>query len=273
MTFLLAQITDTHIVGSDHDGELYVDNNARLAQAVEHVMAESVLPDAVLLTGDLTDIGSEEEMELVLDLIEPLSMPVLSLPGNHDRRPTFRRWFDMPWADGDHLSWVVPFDDFNLVGLDTLVGGQAGANSEIDHGGLFDEAREAWLNDTLESTSDRPTAIAMHHPPFDSGIWWMDGMGLRNRGRFIDVVSSHDHVTRIFCGHLHRPITTMVGGAVATTGISTVHQVQLDLRPDCPVQVICDPPGYQLHVFDGAGWTSHTRHFASNDGPIDPAWA
>ncbi|MDH3293554.1 MAG: metallophosphoesterase, partial [Acidimicrobiia bacterium] len=121
MTFLLAQLTDTHIIGSRHEGELYVDNNDRLRLAVERIMAETVLPDAVLITGDLTDLGTDEEMELILGLLEPLTMPVLALPGNHDRRPTFRQWFDMPWVEAEHLSWVIPFPDFLLVGLDTLV--------------------------------------------------------------------------------------------------------------------------------------------------------
>jgi len=275
MTFLLAQITDTHIVGSNHDGELYVDNNNRLAMAVERLMAETILPDAVLLTGDLTDLGTDEEMALLVDLLEPLTMPTMALPGNHDRRPTFRQWFDMPWPapEEGHLSWVVPLPGLVLVGLDTLVDNQVAGSNDVDHSGRFDAARERWLHQTLAEAAGTPTAIAMHHPPFDSGIWWMDRSGLANQDRFAEVVARHDHVGRIFCGHLHRPITTVVGGAVATTGISTVHHVELDFRADSPIQVVCDPPGYQLHHFDGAVWTSHTRYFGVNDGPITPNWA
>ena len=272
MAFLLAQITDTHIVGPDFDGEIYVDNNDRLRLAVERLMSESVLPDAVVLTGDLTDLGTDEEMDLLMKLLEPLTMPILPLPGNHDRRPSFRRWFDMPYQSDEHLSWVMEFPAFTLVGLDTLTDGQVGGNDEVDHAGVFDETRRAWLDDVLGSTIGRPTAIAMHHPPFVSGIGWMDVMGLRNHESFAEVVAKYPHVDRIFCGHLHRPITTVVGGALTTSGISTVHHVELDLQPNATVELVCDPPGYHLHTFADGRWTSHTRYFDIDNAPIRPSW-
>ncbi len=101
----------------------------------------------------------------------------------------------------------------------------------------------------------------------------MDSTGLEGRRRFAEIVGRHDHVTRIFSGHLHRAITSMVGGAVASTGISTVHHVELNLDPSGPKQVICDPPGYHLHLFDGVSWVTHTRHFDTGVGVIDPSWA
>ena len=78
MSLLLAQVSDTHVVGSGHTGELYVDNNDRLRLAVERLMAEPVLPDAVLLTGDLTDLGTAEEMTIVADLLSRNGVPVIT---------------------------------------------------------------------------------------------------------------------------------------------------------------------------------------------------
>jgi len=273
MTFLLAQLTDTHVVGPDHDGDLYVDNNARLGLAVERLLAESVPADAVVVTGDLTDFGSPEEMETVKELLAPIDAPVLAVPGNHDRRPTFRDTFDLPWADQNNLSWVVDLGPVALVGLDTLVPNQINDDGTVDHRGLFDQARAEWLDQALAATAPKPTAIAMHHPPFITGIGWMDKSGLTNRQTFADVVSKHDHVNRIFCGHMHRPITTMVGGALTSTGISTIQQVELNLADSAPIQLICDPPGYQLHVFDNGAWISHVRHFDTGHPVIDPDWA
>ena len=272
MNTILAQITDTHIVAPGHTGELYVDNNERLRLAVERLMAETVLPDAVVLTGDLVDTGSDEELDLVSDLLDPLPMPILAVPGNHDQRSRFRRRFDMPWAP-DHLSWVVPVGDIAVVGLDTLARNQTDAHGDIVHGGEIDDVRAEWLDETLSSTSGRPTVIAMHHPPFPTGIGWMDEAGLQNEAQFAEIVQAHPHVERIVCGHLHRSITTTVGGVVTSTGLSTVHQVELNLAPDARPQVVCDPPGYQLHVRRGRSWITHTRHFDTGRPVIDPEWA
>lgn len=273
MTFLLAQITDTHVVAPDHRGELYVDNNDRLRLAVERLLAETVAPDAVLLTGDLTDLGTEEEMAIVAELLEPLTMPVLVVPGNHDLRPSVRTAFDMPWAADDNMSWVVDTGPISVIGFDSLAAEQFDDQGDVRHGGELDDTRARWLDETLAATTGRPTVIAMHHPPFATGIGWMDETGLDDPSRFADIVSVHSHVTRIFCGHLHRSITTTVAGVLCSTGLSTIHQVELNLAPDAPPQVVCDPPGYQLHMFDGHCWVTHTRHFDTGRAVIDPGWA
>lgn len=263
---LLAQLTDTHVLDPASDTERFVDNNERLAMAVAGLNAENVRPDAVLATGDLTDTGSELEMGLLAELLAPLEIPLLPLPGNHDRRDTFRATFDMPWATEDsHLGWVVELDGLTVIGLDTLIPGS--------HGGRVDDERLAWLEQALDDVGDRPVAIAMHHPPFASGIGWMDKMGLDGRDRFAELVGRYPNVGRIFCGHIHRPLVSSVGGAVATVCLSTVQHVQLDLAPAADVAVIRDPVGYQLHQFDGVGWVTHNRYIDTGEDPIAPAWA
>ena len=262
---LLAQLTDTHVFDPDNSSDFFVDNNARLAAAVAAINAESVRPDAVIATGDLTDTGSATEMSLLAQLLAPLEVPLLPLPGNHDRRDSFRATFDMPWATtGSHLGWVFALDDLNVIGVDTLLPGS--------HGGLFDAERAAWLDQTLRDHPNRPAIIAMHHPPFASGILWMDEMGLEGRDRFAEVVAGHDHVVRILCGHLHRPMTTTVGGVTTTVGLAPVHHVQLNLDPTAPIELILDPVGYQLHNFDGHNWVTHTRHIATGSQPFQPDW-
>jgi len=266
---LLAQLTDTHVIDDQHQGELYVDNNKRLTQAVDRLNSENVSPDAVLGSGDLTDSGSPSEMSVLKELLAPLRARFLPVAGNHDRRDTFAELFDMPW----------------ILGLDTMVNQPNRpelALDDIDHGGLFDDERADWLAAELEAAGDHPVVIAMHHPPFVTGINFMDEAGLTGRERFSDVVArSGANVIRILCGHLHRPITTSVAGVVTSTGISTVHQVELNLAPDAAVQVSVDPPGYHLHqiepIGDGPrpqyGCVTHVRHFDTGHQPIDPSWA
>lgn len=267
---LLAQLTDTHIVGPANTVELYVDNNHRLTQAVNRLNAETVQPDAVLVTGDLTENGSAEEMELIAAELARLQAPVLAIPGNHDRRETFQDAFPVPAVDdasNDHLSWVTELSkghsSLRIVGLDTVIPGE--------HGGAFDSVRADWLGRVLDEKPDQPTVIAMHHPPFASGIGWMDAYGFIGADKFAEVVSGRENVQRVFCGHLHRAITATVGGVTATVGLSTVAHIELNLAPNAPMEIVRDAPGYQLHNFDGAHWVSHNRHFATGEEPFAPS--
>lgn len=263
---LLAQLTDTHIVDPDGGSEAVVDNNGRLAQAVARLNAETVQPEVILATGDLTDNGTPLEMDLLAELLGPLRAPVLALPGNHDLRETFRSAFDMPWAtDDSHLSWAVDVGELHIIGLDTLRPGS--------HGGLFDDERRRWLIDALDASGNRPTVIAMHHPPFLSGIHWMDRMGLEGMETFAEIVGRRTNVARVLCGHLHRPLISTIGGVTATVAPSTIHHVELNLDPTAPIEVIKDPAGYQLHnIVDGA-WVSHIRYIDTGSEPIRPRWS
>jgi len=261
---LLAQLTDTHILDPERGDEQMVDNNHRLALAVEAINAEHPRPEVVLATGDLTNNGHPGEMEQLEQLLAPLEVPLLALPGNHDDQEAFRATFDMAWAD-DHLSWVADLGELMIVGLDTTVPGQ--------HPGLLDATREQWLQEALTETAGRPTAIAMHHPPFLSGLDAMDASTLGRADAFAKVVSSYDNIQRILCGHLHRPVVTTVSGVTTSSCLSTVHHVGLNLNPGAKIELIRDPAGYQLHRVSNGNWITHTRYIDTGEVAVVPAWA
>ncbi|MEL6981826.1 MAG: hypothetical protein AAFO29_05325 [Actinomycetota bacterium] len=79
-------------------------------------------------------------------------------------------------------------------------------------------------------------------------------------------------------GHLHRPQVTTVGGVTALTGVSTAQHIELDLAPEAPVGIICDPGGYHLHHHqqpqEGPGtWVSHIRYVDTGAEVVRPSWA
>lgn len=263
---LLAQLTDSHVLDPDGETDNHVlDNNHRLALAVERLNRETVRPEVVLATGDLLDHGTETEMGLLMDLLAPIDVPILAVPGNHDDRRLFHDAFDLPWAADDNLSWAVDVGDLRIVGLDTIIPGS--------HGGLFDEPRREWLRSTLDQERDRPTVIAMHHPPFLSGIGWMDEMALAGRDAFAEVVAARPNIVRILCGHLHRPMVTTVAGITTTVAPSTAQHIELDLSEGAPVGIIPDPGGYHLHHLDDGRWVSHIRYIGTGAEPVIPTWA
>jgi 3',5'-cyclic AMP phosphodiesterase CpdA len=266
---LVGQLTDTHVVAPDERGvlpyEVWVDNNARLASAVAALDAEQPAPDAVLGTGDLTNDGRPEEFERLAELLAPLTVPFLPVPGNHDDRDLVRSTFpDLPWVDAEHASWVTTVCGVRVVGLDSTLPGQPGA--------AFDADREQWLADVLAAGHDGPTLLALHHPPFATGVGWMDRAGFVGVDRLAAVLAEHP-VDRVLSGHVHRPVTSSIAGIPAQVCPSTVQHIDLDLTPGAPPSLILDPVGYQIHRIAGRDVVTHTRYLDTGARRFVPGWA
>jgi 3',5'-cyclic AMP phosphodiesterase CpdA len=262
---LIAQLTDTHVVAWDTATELYVDNNARLAEAVESLNQESPQPCVVLLTGDLVNDAQPSEYAALSELLAPLTVPVLALPGNHDDRELVRSAFPgIEWCDARHASWVAVVGGVRVIGLDSTRPGE--------HGGEFDDERAEWLAGVLDQDHSGVTLLAMHHPPFASGIEWMDRYGFAGLDRLRSIIDG-SAVDSIVCGHLHRPITSSVAGVRTQVGMSTVQHVLLDLEATSRPSLIRDPVGYQIHRVAGSTVVTHARYIATGETAFVPSWA
>ena len=273
MTVLIAQLTDTHVVDADAEGhvpdEVYVDNNGRLASAVASLNAEAPAMAVVLGTGDLTNWGRPGEYERLAALLAPLAAPFLALPGNHDDRDLLRATFPAtPWIDAEHASWVTEVgagdERVRIVGLDSIIPGAPGA--------AFDDEREEWLRSVLAEEHHGVTMLALHHPPFATGVGWMDDSGFVGLPRLEAVLAEHP-VDKVVCGHFHRPVSAAIAGIPVQVGMSTVQHVDLDLAPGAGVSLIVDPVGYQIHRITPAGVVTHTRYIETGHRRIIPTWA
>jgi len=249
----IAQITDLHVTDREGGLRLLADPNARLERAVAALDALVARPDVVLATGDLTDHGTVEQYALLRRLLEPLRVRVLPIPGNHDDSRVLRVELadllpdDLP---DDHVSYAVEDLPVRLVGLDTT--------HPARHDGVLPPDRIAWLDRTLAAAPGRPTLLFMHHPPFDTGVWWMDLMALEGRDDLCAVVARHPQVRLVVAGHIHRSIQTTIGAAQVSVCPSTAHQLGLDLVPGEAPTISDEPPAFQLHCWDGARFVTHT---------------
>jgi 3',5'-cyclic AMP phosphodiesterase CpdA len=252
---LIAQITDVHLgFERDNPDEL---NRKRLDRTLAALAAMTPRPDLLLLTGDLADAGDDDASYARLkEALEGLPMPVAFCMGNHDGRAAFTRQFpDVPTAHG-FVQYALEEFPLRILMLDTLEDGR--------HGGGYCETRAAWLRDRLDEQPDRPTLIALHHPPFESGLSWMtENPGADWVARLRAVVSRHDNVVAMVAGHLHRPIVTSWAGTTLLVCPSTAPQVALDLAPidpDMPdgrPMIVADPPAYAIHHWDGERLVTH----------------
>src|SRR5262245_24102857 len=252
---LIAQISDMHVLrgGARLFGAL--DTFASLARCVEHINRLPTRPDAVLVTGDMTNDGEAPDYEALVQLLERLAMPYYPIPGNHDdrerTREAFRHLGFLP-ATGP-LHYTVEHLPIRLIALDTVVPGQT-------HGHLG-AAQLAWLESTLRAAPTRPTVVFLHHPPFPTGIDHMDVIKLTDADALHAVIGRHAQVERVACGHLHRAIQVRWAGTVAVTAPSTAHQVALTLGPGDAARWIAEPPAVLLHLWrEGVGLVSHVSY-------------
>ncbi len=264
MSALLLQLTDLHILPAGELAYGQIDTAGLLQQTLRAVAALERRPDAAVLTGDLVDNGSAAAYAQLRTLLAPLDMPLYLLPGNHDDRQQLHQAFPeaAPLNADGFVQYTADIGGLRLIVLDTLV-------PEASHGALCPR-RLSWLSDALEDCRDRPVVIAMHHPPFTTGIDHMDKIGLLEGVSELDaLLRRHPQVQRLLCGHMHRPIQCLFGGTLACTLPSTAHQLALDLPDDAPAQWTMEPPGFGLHLLDDQGlMVSHLGTSTPFAGPF-----
>ncbi|MGC3938694.1 phosphodiesterase [Roseobacter sp. EG26] len=255
---LIAHISDFHVFADAPETPLVRPDAAEAARKViDDIASHQPRFDAILFTGDLVDCGTAADYALLADILAPLDMPVLVVPGNHDNRAGLRAAFDgiLPFGEGPYLNYEARLGDLRILALDTLVEGKV-------HGAL-DPSQLDWLAEKLTAEPTAPTVIAMHHPPFPSGIPKLDAMALTDGcDRFGELVAAGNAPLYIFAGHIHRPIQAVWKGAFCQIGGGPSFQHALDLRPQAPEPgSIAEPYAYFILRIDAqATVTIHKRY-------------
>ena len=252
---LIAQITDVHL-GFDpgNPGEL---NRRRLDLALRTLSEMTPRPDLLLATGDLADAGDDlVSYSRLKEAMADLPFPVFCALGNHDGRNAFRAAFPAaPMPDGFH-QYAIEDCDLRILVLDTLEEGR--------HGGAFCETRASWLEERLAEAPERPTLIALHHPPIESGLSWMtENPEAEWVKRLQRIVEGQRNIVALVAGHLHRPVVSQWAGSTLAVCPSTAPQVALDFqpldpdRPDDRPMIIAAPPCFAIHHWNGRRLATH----------------
>lgn len=260
MSFLV-QLTDTHIV---EPGQLLygkVDTAAHLADAVEQVNRMSPQPDLVMITGDLVEHPGAETYNHFAQLIEPLRAPAFLIPGNHDSPRLMQKYFgsspSFPLSD-ETFQYALDDFEFRILALNSYH-----KNSELPS---FGPRRLAWLQKSL-SESNKPTLIAIHHPPMQTGIEFIDMVGEQWYAGISEILAQNQQVQLIISGHGHSDTFGRNGHVPVYMASSTAHQLIACRGND------------QAPAFDETGappvlhqWMGEGRGFVSGAAPW-PNWA
>jgi Icc protein len=261
---IIAQISDLHIKAPGTLAYGKVDTAGALQRCVAALNAFLPRPDLVVVSGDLADTPTPGEYEHLRQLLAPLEIPFVGIPGNHDARAMMRAAFpEQGWAPTGALDQIVSVGGLDLLLLDSSVAGQP-------HGELEAETLQ-WLDDALASSSTRPALLFLHHPPFRTGIEHMDVQDLCNAEELAPIIQNHPRVKLVAAGHVHRATLTLFAGVPATICPAPNHAVDLDLGELRVPSFRVEPPAFHLHVWlPGEGFgelVTHQVPVGDFDGP------
>ncbi len=216
---IVAQISDLHIRRRGHVLHHMPNTADYLRRTIDKLHRLRRRPDIVLATGDLTERGSPHEYRRLRTILGRLEIPHFLIPGNHDDRDALRRAFrDHRYLTtfASHASFAIEAWPLRIVALDSTDPGRPG--------GFLDDERLAWLDGELSAHPRRPTIVALHHPPFRTGIAALDAYGFVGADSLARIVRRHPQVARVIAGHVHTVLMQPWNGTIACTAPSTSPQ-------------------------------------------------
>ena len=177
LPFRFALVTDTHIGSSTSEEDL-----------LRTINDINSLPDIVfvILSGDITEFGTDEELMTAKKLLSALRKPYYVISGNHDSN----------WSESGTNSFKQIFGSetfgFEYGGYKFL-GLASGPNMRMGPGQIPRE-NIAWLHDRLRETNMETPLIYINHYPMDHS--------LNNWFEVLDALRPYN-IKLMLCGHGH----------------------------------------------------------------------
>ena len=175
----LAILSDVHVTPGNA-------NEGKLREAVAEINATDV--DAVLMTGDLTNEGSDVQLRNIKGILDGIAHPLYVIPGNHENNwsQSACKTFNDLWGS-DRFVFTVD----NLV----VVGMNCGPFMKMGDGHIKQEDL-LWLDSTLNVMVKPGMKVLSvnHYPILDD---------LDNYRAYVDILKKYPVITHQ-CGHYHR---------------------------------------------------------------------
>ena len=176
--FHFAIVTDVHIGGAASAVE-------DLQRTIADINRDSSIRMAIF-TGDITELGSDAELNLAHNLISQLQKPWYIIPGNHDTK----------WSESGNQSFRQVFGaerfSFEYQGF-MFIGCNSGPNMRMAPG-LVPAEDIRWLDSIAAAMDPQMPVFFFNHYPLDEG--------LGNWYKVTDLLRKMN-TQAAFCGHGH----------------------------------------------------------------------
>lgn len=194
---VIAHLSDMHLIAGEGRLQGHIDTVTQFRKALDRVEASGERFDAIVLSGDLTDLAQPEAYALLRQMVEPLAerlgAALVMTGGNHDERgPLARGLYDVDTDEPqDRVTWVR---GLRLIDVDSALPG-------FHHGGFSDD-QYAWLSRELATPAEHGTILVMHHAPITYRSPVMQLLDFDDVERLRATLEGTD-VRAILSGHLH----------------------------------------------------------------------
>lgn len=174
---------------------------SRMRAALQQALSRHGDADAIILLGDLAHSGKAAEYARLAEALQRVSIPVIPMLGNSDRRKAFRGQFpSAPATEQGHVQHILDLPRHRVITLDTLDGPPY---RKADHSGRLCHDRMAWLMRALADRGDRHAVVFAHHPPMKIGMPGHDAIRLNDGADMLELLADSSGA-HLICGHVHR---------------------------------------------------------------------
>ena len=184
---LIVHISDLHISNISFDKSV-------LKKAIAEI--NTLGPDMIILTGDITDNGYYREYIQAMDYLNRFEAQLFAIPGNHDSRNLGYQSFEELVGE---RSWKLTKDDeFTVIGLDSSIPDENRGNIGLP--------QHLWMEHQLDEcvVGDRFSIVALHHHVIPIPNTGRERNVLSDAGDILKTLTTHE-VDLVLCGHKHVP--------------------------------------------------------------------
>ena len=182
-TFRFAHVTDTHVGGSTGAEDLMI--------TVNDINNQKDIQFAIF-SGDITEFGSDEELNEAKSILSKLNKPWYIVPGNHDSK----------WSESGNNSFVRIFgcEEFSFeAGGYLFIGTASGPNMRMAPG-LVPHEQIVFLDSVLNNMKDpgQPIIFVNHYPLDNSLSNWDKIIDLLKMRNIQASLLGHGHSNKLF---------------------------------------------------------------------------
>lgn len=234
-----------------HDGSARADDTIRTA--LGHALSRHGDARALILAGDLAAQGKAAEYAALARLFDRVTLPILPLPGDRDRRrPVITAFPKTNTTKQGHIQQVLDLHRHRIITLDTLDGPPC---RSAQHGGYLCPDRIAWLIRALDSAPERHKIVIAHHPAMKLGLPGLDAQRLTDGPALLELLADYPG-TQLITGHARRAASGISRSVPWNTLPPLRHPLALtldtqDLRP------ATSPTGYAVLLLQKHGTCLH----------------
>ncbi|PZQ92005.1 MAG: phosphodiesterase [Leifsonia xyli] len=242
---VIAHISDTHLLGAGRALYGAVDTDATVARAFAQLERSGMRPEAIVVTGDLTDLGEPEAYHRLKSLVEPaaerMGSRVIWVMGNHDEREPFAEILMGEPPSTETQDRVYDVNGLRIIALDSTVPGY--------HHGDLEPAQLEWLRRELATPAPHGTLIALHHPPIPTPVELMAILELDHQAELAEVIRGTD-VRAVLAGHLHYSTTGTFAGIPVSVASATCYTIDSSAEPGTLAGIDGGQTFNLVHVYD-----------------------